>query len=86
MSKPLNIRIVTFREGNMFVAQALEVDVAAQGRTSEQAVANLRATIRDEDAEAVAAGRSILDIGPAPHAYHVMFDDNEIDRLTTKVA
>ena len=30
-----------WREGDWFVAQCLEVDVASQGRTEEQALANL---------------------------------------------
>ena len=30
------------REGNWFVAQCLEVDVASQGESEEQALANLR--------------------------------------------
>lgn len=31
-----------WREGNWFVAQCLEVDVASQGETEEEALANLR--------------------------------------------
>ena len=31
-----------WREGEWFVSQCAEVDVASQGRTSEEAVANLR--------------------------------------------
>ena len=33
---------VVWREGKRFVAQCLEVDVASQGRTKEEALANLR--------------------------------------------
>ena len=33
---------VVWREGKWFVAQCLEVDVASQGRTKEEALANLR--------------------------------------------
>ncbi len=32
----------TWREGDWFVAQCLEVDVASQGETEEEALANLR--------------------------------------------
>jgi predicted RNase H-like HicB family nuclease len=32
----------TWREGDWFVSQCLEVDVASQGRTEEEALANLR--------------------------------------------
>ncbi len=31
-----------WQEGNWFVAQCLEVDIASQGETEEQALANLR--------------------------------------------
>lgn len=86
MSTPLDIRIVTFRDGSLFVAQALEVDISAQGRTADEAVANLHATLREEDRAARQAGRSLLDIGPAPHPFHVLCAGTEIERLTTKVA
>jgi len=33
---------VVWSEGKWFVAQCLEVDVASQGRTKEEALANLR--------------------------------------------
>ena len=33
---------VVWREGKWFVAQCLEVDVASQGRTKEEALANLK--------------------------------------------
>jgi predicted RNase H-like HicB family nuclease len=33
------------REGNWFIAQCLEVDVASQGESEEQALANLREAI-----------------------------------------
>ncbi|HEY0080502.1 MAG TPA: type II toxin-antitoxin system HicB family antitoxin [Pyrinomonadaceae bacterium] len=32
----------TWQEGDWFVAQCLEVDVASQGETEEEALANLR--------------------------------------------
>lgn len=86
MPENTTIRVVAFREGDLYVAQALEVDVCAQGRTPEDAMSNLRATLRVEADEAEAAGKSIFDIGPAPHAFHVMFADNHIERTTTKVA
>jgi predicted RNase H-like HicB family nuclease len=33
---------IVWREGKWFVAQCLEVDVASQGRTKEEALANLK--------------------------------------------
>lgn len=40
MKRPFNASVT--REGDWFVAQCLEVDVASQGETEEQALANLR--------------------------------------------
>ncbi len=39
MKQPFNASVT--REGDWFVAQCLEVDVASQGETEEQALANL---------------------------------------------
>ncbi len=36
---------VVWREGKWFVAQCLEVDVASQGRTKEEALANLKEAV-----------------------------------------
>lgn len=40
MKRPFNASIT--REGEWFVAQCLEVDVASQGKTEEEALDNLR--------------------------------------------
>lgn len=86
MSNPMTIRIVTFKEGDLFVAQALEVDVCAQGRTMEEANRRLVATMCAEDADAKANGRSLLDIGPAPHPFHVLYANNGVIRSEAQVA
>ena len=45
------------KEGNWFVAQCLEVDVASQGKTEEEALANLREALElhFEEPQATAA-------------------------------
>ncbi len=40
MKQPFNASIT--REGEWFVAQCLEIDVASQGKTEEEALGNLR--------------------------------------------
>jgi predicted RNase H-like HicB family nuclease len=40
MTRPFSATV--WREGEWFVSQCLEVDVASQGRTEEEALANLR--------------------------------------------
>ncbi|MBP6004829.1 MAG: type II toxin-antitoxin system HicB family antitoxin [Pyrinomonadaceae bacterium] len=37
-----NVSAVVWQEGKWFVAQCLDVDVASQGRTEAEALANLR--------------------------------------------
>ncbi len=80
------VRVITFREGDMFVAQALEVDVCAQGKTPDEANRRLVATLREEDRLAKAENRSVYDIGPAPHPFHVMYDNNQVTRTEARVA
>ena len=50
------------REGDGYVAQALEIDVASQGATIEEAVANLREAIE-----------LFLEEAPAPRAIEPAF-------------
>jgi predicted RNase H-like HicB family nuclease len=49
------------REGDLYVAQCLEVDVASQGETAEQAVANLKEALElhFEDVPPTAAPRIV---------------------------
>ena len=39
MTRTFNVTV--WREGNLYVAQCLEVDVASQGNTEDEALANL---------------------------------------------
>jgi predicted RNase H-like HicB family nuclease len=43
--KKMNFRATVWREGDWFVAQCLDVDVASQGRTREEALANLKEAV-----------------------------------------
>lgn len=80
------IRVVTFREGDLYVAQALEVDVSAQGKTAEDAQRRLNVALRREEMDAEQEGRSLFDIGPAPHPFHVLYEAASISRTLAKVA
>jgi predicted RNase H-like HicB family nuclease len=40
MKQPFSAKV--WREGNWFIAQCLEVDVASQGETEDDALANLK--------------------------------------------
>lgn len=80
------IRIIVFKEGDLFVAQALEVDIAAQASTADEAIAKLSALVRIEDREAKQAGGSLFDIGPAPATVQAFYDDIEVRRDQIELA
>jgi predicted RNase H-like HicB family nuclease len=86
MSNPTMIRVVTFKEGELFVAQALEVDVCAQGKTMEEANRRLSVLMHVEEEEAKANGRTLFDIGPAPHPFHVLYNNHCVVRSEARVA
>lgn len=76
MNKERTIRVVGTKDGEIFFVQALEVDVAAQGRTKEEAIRRLQVALNAEEREAKAEGKDLFDIGPAPKAFHDLYDDH----------
>ena len=71
------VRIIVFKNGEKFVAQALEVDIAAQGETPEEASRRLDVALKAEAREAKAAGRELFDmIGPAPEMMRVLYENS----------
>lgn len=74
------IRVIVLKDEDVYVAQCLEIDIAAQGRTADEAMARLRIAFRAELADAKENGRSIEDIGPAPEAFSMMYDSNVVER------
>ncbi|MDR6954616.1 hypothetical protein J2X65_003990 [Ancylobacter sp. 3268] len=76
----LELRVVIFQDGDMFIAQALELDVAAQGRTVEQARERRRVALVSEIECAFEDRRNPMDIGPAPQKFHDMFDQKVVAR------
>jgi predicted RNase H-like HicB family nuclease len=83
MANPL--RVVILKDGDIFVAQCLEYDVAAQGKTEEQAIKRLKACLRAEEEIAAAEGRELSDIGPAPEAFHAVYDSDSISKTQLKM-
>lgn len=80
------IRVVVFKDGDLFIAQALEVDVAAQGQTAEEATTRLQRALRTEAREMASAGRSLFDIGPAPVPFHALYDNRTVSREVMQAA
>lgn len=78
MTHPISqdaIRVLVQREdvegAQIFYAQALEVDVGAQGSTVEEALERLGLTLRlEKDFRADPANADVEAIPPAPQSYH----------------
>jgi predicted RNase H-like HicB family nuclease len=45
MNRPQNVTVHTWQEGKWWVAQCLEVDVATQGRTEQDALDNIKGAL-----------------------------------------
>lgn len=82
MAEPL--RVVVLRDGGVYVAQCLEIDIAAQGLTEEEALDRLYETYRAEENLAREEGRNVHDIGPAPSQFHVLFSSEVVGRTEMK--
>jgi len=78
--KPNSVRVVVFRDGDLFVAQGLELDLAAQGKTQEEALERLRVVFRAEAREAAEQGRDLSHIGPAPAPFRALFENQVVSR------
>lgn len=75
MASPVNILLI--EDGDLFVAQCLEYDIAAQGRSKEEVLKRFRAAFKAEMAEAKERG---VEIGPAPKLFHAIYKANSIGR------
>lgn len=72
------IRVVGVKDGDLYFVQALEVDIAAQGRTMDEAAERFRIALNAEQREADACGRDLFDIGPGPASFQDLYDDNPL--------
>lgn len=69
-------RVVGIKDGDVFVVQALELDVSAQGRSFDEALERLKLALAAEEKEAVASGRDVNEVvGPAPKMFHDLYED-----------
>jgi hypothetical protein len=80
------IRVIVFKDGDLYIAQALEVDIAAQGPSPEEASRRLGVALDAEAREAEKAGRDWFEIGPAPEAMRVLYENRVVSREEKKVA
>ena len=75
-SRIIFLRIVYLPEGNSWIAQCLEHDIAAQGKTLQEAEDAFRKTIVGQVILDLRKGREPLEgIKPAPRLYWRKFDE-----------
>ena len=75
MTGQWNLRVVLIREENLWVAQCLEFDIAAQGATIIEAQSSFVRTFVGQALLDVAAGkRPFADFKPAPDWYVEQFE------------
>jgi len=67
------IHTLVFRDGDIFVASGVELDIFAQGKSEQEALDRLDIVLRAEIREANATGRDLFDIGPAPESVRELY-------------
>ncbi len=67
------LHTIVFRDGDLFVASGVELDIVAQGKSAREASERLEVVLNAELREAEHAGRDVFDIGPAPAEVQAMF-------------
>ena len=69
------LRIVAYRDADMWVAQCLEYDISAQALDMDTLVARMHATIVAEaDHTREVHGEAFLGLEPAPSMYESLFE------------
>ena len=70
------IRVIVYRDADLWVAQALEYDIGAQADDPETLVTRLEVTMRAEIEMSVKLhGKPLAGIEPAPQHFHDKWDD-----------
>lgn len=69
------VRVIVFREGDQYVAQCLEYDIATQARSLEGLIDRLELTLDAEFAHCHETGQEPHEvIAPAPNYYHDLWE------------
>ena len=84
MAEPLRV-VAVLKDGNVFVAQCLEIDIAAQGLSNNEALMRLQAVLRAEAQLAEFEGRNITDIGAAPERFHLLYGSEVVGRTEMRM-
>lgn len=83
-----HIRAIVFREGGLYVAQCLELDISAQASDIDAVLDRLELTIEAERAMSLDKGGEEFDgICPAPNYFHELWEKRSVtlDRVNVPV-
>lgn len=81
-----SVRAIVFREGDMYVAQCLELDICAQARDVASVLDRLDLTIEAECAMRVEGGKEPFDgICPAPNYFHDLWEKRSVNLTRVNV-
>jgi hypothetical protein len=81
-----HIRVIVYREGEVYVAQCLEHDIATQGSDITGVLARLELTIDAECAVSKEAGGQAFDnIPAAPNYFHTLWDKRSLTLTHVKM-
>jgi hypothetical protein len=83
MAEPL--RVIVLKDGDLFVAQCLEIDIASQGHSEADALAKLKLLFRAESDLAREKGTTLFDLGPAPDRFHAIYGADVVGRSELKM-
>lgn len=73
--EPIRLRIVAFQDGDMWVAQCLEYDIATQADSMDTLVARMDDTLCAEaEYTNEQHGEPFAGLDPAPDLFNVMFE------------
>jgi hypothetical protein len=76
---PECLRVVVFREGDVYIAQCLEIDIATQAVDIPELLERLELTIDAECALSRDQGKSPFDgIAPAPNYFHGLWEKRSV--------
>lgn len=80
------LRYIVFCDDGLWIAQGLEFDICAQGESLEEACDRFGATVRAEENDAQAEGKSLQDIGPAPKHFFEKWNQGDDRSKVLEVA
>lgn len=80
MSDDMNrtLHTIVFKDGDLYIASGVELDIVAQGNTPDEAMNRLEVVLNAEMQEARLSGHDIFDIGPAPDSVQSLFRQDDV--------